>query len=558
MIRTVDKKTGTYSDALEAIGWATFMEERGVRRVEIRDLGLQFEIAGEGDPDLELAPRLGYWFVEEEKNPAPNIAEWKLDYEAENVKDKARREFERATKSVKKKKKMLEQAAEVESIQLPDQPKPELKTAKMLASMRKGWNADRDLAVWMEAHPQDCRIWIKEAVAGKRLDGEPDFSNSQLLNPTGGKGVSSAKTQARSAGSLPSALIDPFAEWMKLRGLWQAMIPYRSEDDFKFMVIVPGKISPSGLKRVKDSVERLSLWGGVRLDIEAILRCTWTLIQNSDVMQVTGGISLRGYRPTSVIRGLHQAFFKSLGTAAALMNDALLRLPEWFEVTSQEDARLYLAVIEEAIGEEPNMLKGCLGALDEKKSDEGAVLHRYRTWLSTGGFEDLMEFHHDFGALMFRKSAARQFARFFGAGLLDQLLIRTYEGKHMLKEIIENDGFKSVARAVRNTTVYAVGLTNSKREIHFGLAQRWRQAIKKGSGEFSVELSEFVQANNWEVVYRLKGRGHQVTTADLDEVFALIEKHGEEKVGALLLAYGFSRAAKVDGQNEDAGDTAAA
>ena len=127
----------------------------------------------------------------------------------------------------------------------------------------------------------------------------------------------------------------------------------------------------------------------------------------------------------------------------------------------------------------------------------------------------------------------------------------------MLKEIIQNDGFKSVARAVRNTTVYAVSLSNSKREIHFGLAQRWRQAVKNGAGEFSVELSEFVQTNNWEVVYKLKGRGHQVTTAHLDEVFALIEKHGEEKVGALLLAYGFSRAAKIDEQAEDAAENAA-
>ena len=99
MIRTVDKTTGTYSDALEAIGWATFMEERGVRRVEICDLGSRFELRGEGDADLESKPHLGYWFVEDEKNPAPNVADWKLDYEGEKRKENTQREFEKATKA---------------------------------------------------------------------------------------------------------------------------------------------------------------------------------------------------------------------------------------------------------------------------------------------------------------------------------------------------------------------------------------------------------------------------------------------------------------------------
>ena len=53
------------------------------------------------------------------------------------------------------------------------------------------------------------------------------------------------------------------------------------------------------------------------------------------------------------------------------------------------------------------------------------------------------------------------------------------------------------------------------------------------------------------MVHRLKGRGHQVTTSDLDQVFNLIEKHGEEMVGSLLLAYGYSRAPKVDDASEN-------
>ena len=292
----------------------------------------------------------------------------------------------------------------------------------------------------------------------------------------------------------------------------------------------------------------LQLWGGVRLDIEATLRCTEILIVNSDAVKPGALISVRERHPRTVIRGLRQSFFKSLGTAAALMNEALLPIPAWFAVSNRADADAYLDVIQEAIGEK--VRGGCLGALNEDNSDDGAVLQQYRSWLATGLFEELMTFHYEFGILMLRKSAAGEYARFFRTEILDTLLIRTYEERYMIKEIVGNEGFKSLARAVRNTTIYAVGLKDSNREVQFGLAQKWKQKMQSGRGDFSSAVADFVQANNWEITYRLKGRGHQVSASDLDQVFDLIDKHGEEKVGSLLLAYGYSRAPKMG----DAGD----
>jgi hypothetical protein len=168
-----------------------------------------------------------------------------------------------------------------------------------------------------------------------------------------------------------------------------------------------------------------------------------------------------------------------------------------------------------------------------------------------------MDFHYSFGVLMLRKSASGAYTRLFRTEILDELLIRTYEETHMVKEIVENEGFRSLARGIRNTTIYAVGMKSSKREVQFGLAQKWKQKMKGSAGEFSSALADFVQANNWEVVHRLDGRQHQVTTSDLDEVFGLIEKHGEEMVGSLLLAYGYSRAPKVDDESQVVEETKA-
>ena len=120
-----------------------------------------------------------------------------------------------------------------------------------------------------------------------------------------------------------------------------------------------------------------------------------------------------------------------------------------------------------------------------------------------------------------------------------------------MTEIIEDPGFQSVARAVRNATIYALTIPNMRREVRFGLAQKWKQKINSGCDEFTAELAEFVQQYNWETAHRLKGVGHMVTTTELDSLMSLVTNRGHEIVGSLLLAYGFARAPKVEsGQPE--------
>jgi hypothetical protein len=399
-------------------------------------------------------------------------------------------------------------------------------------------------------------VWIRQQLEiAVSTTQHPDISNTQLLNPISGKGISAPKTEWRSPGSIPGALIEPFAEWMKLRGLWAGMLLFRVDDDFKFFVIEPTAISPGALKIVRNELDGLRLWGGVKLDIEATLRCTEILIRRSDALQAGDGarISLRRLTPRKVIGGLRQAFFKSLGTAAALMNDAMLPLPDWFAIETREDAGDYLEIIVESIGTQDGGTRtaGCLGSLDEKHSDDGRTLQQYRQWLLTGELNELLEFHHQFAVHQMRRLAGDEWVKGFSAALLDTILIKSYSKKDpMIKEIIQDEGFKSLARAIRNSTVYAIRLEN--REVHFGLAQRWKQKIKAGNKEFASELGEFVQSQNWEVVNRLKGKGHVVETTDLDSVLDLVERHGAELVGSLLLAYGYARAPKVeDGQQDD-------
>jgi len=528
----IDKETGTYAETLEAVGLASAIRELGFRGVRVTDQGTQFRVHSDQDSAPNNALSAGYLYVwkKSKESECPTIPF--LDYEGEKEKRDA------AKKTAKKAKAALDS----QEIEAPSA-RPELATAAILESMRKGWNGDRDVAKWVEAHPAQAINWLLFRAGLRTQPSEkfPEISNTQILNPISGKGVHAGKTELRSASSLPSQLIDSFSEWMKMRGLWTAMLLYRSDEDFKFFVIEPTDIAVDELEGLRTDLQSLPLYGGVQLDIKAALHCTRILIQRSDAMQDGPGVmKLLGRRPRAVIAGLRQAYFKSLGTAAALMNDAFLPLPDWFAITNRDDARAYTVIIDEVIAK-----GGCLNSLQEKHSDDGRVLQQYREWLLSGELPDLLEFHYLFALHLMQCLSRKDWARPFGTENLSILLTRAYEEKNVT-EIIENPGFQSIARALRNATVYALTIPNQKREVHFGIAQKWKQKMKAGDEEFAAEVAEFVQEYNWETAHRLKGKGHSVTTDDLDALLLLIHERKADLVGALLLAYGYARAPKVE------------
>jgi hypothetical protein len=553
MQHLIDKRTGTYADALEAIGIASLLRDLGSTGITITDDGSCFRVQGLDPPDPWSTPSPGYPYIwESAKEEKPDIS-WIFDYVDAKQKREASNKFLQAQRKAQSK---VRTALEILDLEPPSPPPPETGRAVILASMRKGWNGDRELAKWITSNPVETMAWVEFNLGVQPTPprDQPSISNSQTLNPISGKGVHAPKTELRSPNALPTLLVDSFGEWMKLRGLWRGMFLYRSDDDFKFFVIEPSSISLDGLNVVKQDLDSLNLWGGVRLDIEAALRCAEVLILHSDVLQSqeTGSIGLRNLKPRNVIAGLRQSYFKSLGTAAALMNDALLPLPDWFVISAVEDADDYLEIIDEAIGSvqvHPRKY-GCLGSLQEKNSDDGKILQQYRQWILTGDLFELLEFHHQFAQHLMQRLSARDWAQPFSTVTLTKLLTKTYNRGYQVKEILEDEGFKSLARAIRNSTIYALTLPNSQREVYFGLAQKWKQKLKGGPSALMTEIADFVQTQNWEVVNKLKGRGHVVTTQHLDSLIALIDKHGAELVGSLLLAYGYARAPKVEDEKE--------
>jgi hypothetical protein len=532
----IQKKTCTYADILEAVGVADLVAELAGKDVRIEDVGPEFCVRTDGgkEPETWKAPSPGYPLIfVRKKDGAPPLG-WFIDYESDQQKAKALRSAPRGDKGVSN------------GDNLPH-PSREYRIAAVLASLRMGWESDKKLYRWIEEHPGDALLWAKERLSGVGPALPPiELSGSQFFSPASGKGVHATKTVSKSPGSLNKALIDPFSEWMKYRGAFSAMLAYRRDEDFKLFVIEPGDISINALSELRCELADLNLWGGVRLDIQATLRLAEYLILKSDVMGRQ--IGMRRRMPNEIVQGLHQAYFKSLGTASALMDDVFLPLPGWFVIEDRQAAEAFLGIIEEHIGVHGKSL-GCLGSLRDDRSGDLPVLQQYRRWLTTGELEDFLEFSGRFCLHVIQRRSARAYVREFSIVNLNELFLRGYAME--TKEIVSNEGFLSVARAIRNSTIYAVGNNISGREPRFGLAQSWKQKMKGGVKAFVPVLSGFIQQYNWETAHKLEGKGHSVREKELGDVLRLIDSNGAELVGMLLLAYGFARKSREDMPDPD-------
>src|SRR5579872_752490 len=194
----VSKKTGTYADTLHAIGLADLLRELCRETPTIIDKGSEFQITVQNWlPEHWLAPTPGYPYIwDEKKEPLPPTGDV-LDYRKEIEKRDVQREISKQ-KIKGKVRQQLQNQMQEQGTDLPDYPKPELMIASILASMRKGWDGDRQLYRWLLEDCKRALAWTKFRLnLAPDAVKDPKWSNTQFLNPISGKGIHSPKTIAR-------------------------------------------------------------------------------------------------------------------------------------------------------------------------------------------------------------------------------------------------------------------------------------------------------------------------------------------------------------------------
>ncbi len=217
---------------------------------------------------------------------------------------------------------------------------------------------------------------------------------------------------------------------MKYRGMFKFLLPYRSGDDFKFYVIIPKEISFNALMAIHKDLFNKNLWGGIKLDIQATLDLARILIMHSEEYdKEKGSFKMLKRRPNQIIEGLSQAYFKSLGTAAALMNYSFLGLPGWFTIENNETAHEFIEIINEH--------EKCISALQDDISSDIPLLQEYRSPLSSGDYRYFLEFLSLYGTYVIQRRERNKWAMQFTI----QNLRRIFMVKKDYSERISNEGF---------------------------------------------------------------------------------------------------------------------
>ncbi|MFZ5646390.1 MAG: hypothetical protein ACOY30_02100 [Bacillota bacterium] len=556
----VPKTTQTYADTLVAVGIADLFatlpgDGYSAREVQIVDQGDAYclTVNPPVDPEKAKSARLmpDYPYIKFKKTDEAPAGVEVIDYEAEKEKGDRFKKFSQAVKSSGRKK-----SIPVEMEEMPREPHPDLQLLKDFNDLRGPSNSYNKLILSLLEKKSLAEAVVKKLTANEtEQDKKLKVSNLQFFSPVSGKGVHRPKPDGTGPGSLSDRLVDWFDEWMKYRAMYKVMCSYKVGDDTKVLVLDPGEISLARLKEVRGDFVKIPLGGeALHLEIMAALSLAEILISKSDFFQGRQGLALLRRRPNQIIRGIKSVLFKKMSAfGKATMSVSFLGLPGWFPVLSREDAEAWLDILAEH--------KRCVRILinesisNEKISDPVPLLQGYRDFISSGSHWDFLSFSADYGTFIVRRLARNEWVEQFSIPNLRRLFM-----SYGLKEIIENEGFLNIARAIRRATVSAQFSKAKEKEkdgtmkfdIHYGLAQEWKRKVKYPE-QFVVVLSDFVQQYNAENARhaelaakkpeQYKERRKSITDRDLNEVIGLIdnEKYGSELVGMLLLAYGYAR-----------------
>ena len=387
------------------------------------------------------------------------------------------------------------------------------------------------------------------ALAAKQPSGVTwDVSTVQLFSPNAAKGYARLKPDSTGRGDKSKdAWADPFVEWLRYRGYFSATVPVfhgSKGEHIRILAPVPGNISVRAYQAVVARIPTPPRGSSPpKIDSLATLDVARLLVEHSEMFQRAAidddeRLNLKDRSPDEIISGLAVTNYQSLGSARAVSSMTELAVPGWFRISEPEDTILWLAILDEH--------KAIVRGLEDSHSDELTLLLGYRRFLEQRGpsaLDALLDFAGAYGNHVFRVRDMGRRIRQFTVDLFGRVVV-AMEPKYA--PILENDGFKAVAAAVRRATVSAMTLKSRNadhRDIRYGLLPELRRARElPGNEPLLVAVAEFIDLYNAENARRQESNNRpwhgRVTTEEFVAFTNLVDEFNANIVGALLCAYG--------------------
>ena len=563
----VPKTSGTYAETLEAYGLAIILDEifkaNDVQKpkVKIQDAGNYYVVSSRIEITEEMVKNTPYFdpfpYIKIKKDKSSDLPNNSIDYENEKEIYKAYNEFRKSIAN-------LDWSKRKEAIESYEN-KPHFDydifsqiQVNSLGGYLKAYNnvfTNRDLYVEflnqilflyssLEDNSSLVNKYFAKMVKDNHFQKIDKINSLQFFNPHQGKGVNSGKANSISLSQVSAFWL---REYLKMAGCYKSMFIKRvkinnQKWDLKFYVIAPKSLDLSYLSTVYNNFKPTV--GGnstIKLDIISILRYEKTLIEYMEKYQQDKPSISKKFKPHQLVFGIYTAYQKNLGQNNAISNIGCLNFPDFISISSFQEGKKWINIIDEHIR--------IINRINEDIGSTTSMLYHYRRFLSGGTLDDFFAFNFEYTALLMRGITIR-FMRLepFTLGLMEEFI--TSADKN-LKPILDNEGFKNIAKAIRNSTIseqYRKIHSKQEFEICYGMAQDLKRKSPLKEDLISY-LSEFIAKYNAETARYAEN--HQdlakagkiratIKMQDIEEIVKLIDEYGSDVVGKLLSAYGYA------------------
>ncbi len=250
------------------------------------------------------------------------------------------------------------------------------------------------------------------------------------------------------------------------------------------------------------------------------------------------------FRVGDLIRGFASVHYKSLGRSDTPINMAFLELPQWMKISDESELTASRAVLEE----HEKIMRQFL--LWEEESGIADLLQKYRNFLSGDDIDAFFSFTTAYAGFLIGRRERNQNARQFTTKGIERLLMNAPS----YYEITQDEGFKQITYAIRNSTVvpqfrkalYKLGKVKEGPlyDIRYGLHHELSRTGRR-TEDFINALTEFLTKYNAETtqVFETQGKKYRdpVNLSAIEHILWLIDQYkSSQLICNLLIACGYA------------------
>ena len=527
------KESGTFSDTLECLGVAVILKKVFKKidlisnpEIIIEDKGGYFKITSNKELTEESIQKCEYFdFIRYIKNKNDKKKEFEFDF--------IDYEHEKEIRDIAYKNRNDENAQSV---------RPDYDIIRMFANMDGYKNSFNNCRACKHHFPSLLSFILKMYSSFEKGHGESikeissftkqnqikiiKINSLQDINPAKGKGVNQLKANGINPKGQSAFWLN---QLIRFTGAWECFISRYFNKDVKTYALVPKRISTQYLRTVFEKLKPFVRGtDSIKMDILLLHLTLIELIRYDEKFKLEWSFM----SPSDKISGFQFAYYKNLGQRPAVTNIGFLGLPNFVKFNSEEEGLDWIEVWKEH--------KTIINNIDEGNSSNISMLQNYRQFLSASDFNSFFEFQYDYASFLI--SAYNENKFYIKAFNLNNMEVSMASIENY-SEIIQNTGFISIAKAIRNSTINPI-IHKEKKDVMFGLNQKIKIASRT-KDSLLTEISEFIQKYNETMMlkdYHSKKHKKYVTTEEFEKFCKLFDANYSPKlIAGLLVAYGYAK-----------------